>query len=336
MSDVKRQDASRLRTFRRQNAGISNYTNPSLASSNISTLANPTRGFGLPINNTPLETITEVTGQPLAGQPANEQLAKTETIQEKPLSYDISRISLHRPQAKLAVGEPNDQYEQEADRVANQVMRMVVSDKLNAPNELMAHELTHVVQQAGNNGFGQPYSIQKQGKKNSTKPVAQTNFKVENKTYTITAKTLQEAADQISQREEAGETSWNPKYTLKTDENGDVTDAMVDITITVTMPTWPNAAKLSKPAKAEWERAFKVLKAHEEKHVKLVRSKLNDLAKSLVGKSRTEAEATFEAALTELKQSSDEYDTQSNHGRNEGTDLDISVEPPSTIQPALQ
>jgi hypothetical protein len=43
-------------------------------------------------------------------------------------NHDISRVSVRRRrpliQAKLTVGEPGDQYEQEADRIADQVMRM--------------------------------------------------------------------------------------------------------------------------------------------------------------------------------------------------------------------
>lgn len=204
-------------------------------------------------------------------------------------------------------------------------------------NELTAHELTHVVQQTGNANPGQPSTpVQRQGKGSGAKPKNTTTFKVENKTYTVTAKTLQEAADQISQREEAGETTWNPKFNLKTDESGNVTDATVDVTITVTLPNWPNTTKLSKAAKAEWDRAFGVLKKHEENHVQLVRDKLKDMAKSLVGKSQAEAEAIFQKALTELQQASDNYDASSDHGRNEGTDLDTSVEAPPSVQPALQ
>jgi hypothetical protein len=51
----------------------------------------------------------------------------------KPLSHDISRISLHRPQAKLKINQPGDIYEQEADRVAQQVMR-----KLSEPVNLQS------------------------------------------------------------------------------------------------------------------------------------------------------------------------------------------------------
>lgn len=46
-----------------------------------------------------------------------------------PQNHDISRISL-RPQAKLTVSQPGDIYEQEADNVAEQVMRMAVPETL--------------------------------------------------------------------------------------------------------------------------------------------------------------------------------------------------------------
>jgi hypothetical protein len=75
----------------------------------ISTLKQPTRGFGLESWNASPPAMTRV-------QPLN-----------KPLSHDISKISL-RPQAKLSISQPGDTYEQEADSVARQVMqRMALS-----------------------------------------------------------------------------------------------------------------------------------------------------------------------------------------------------------------
>jgi archaellum component FlaC len=119
MSDVY--DGLCLRTFRRHNAGTSNFTNPSLVSPTTPTLANPTRGFAP--TNTPLTTVTEVADVQEA-QSADEQSLEPEAIKEKPLVHDISRISLRRLQPRLTVSQPGDRYEQEADSVANQIMRM--------------------------------------------------------------------------------------------------------------------------------------------------------------------------------------------------------------------
>ncbi|MEH2198733.1 hypothetical protein, partial [Nostoc sp.] len=74
------------------------------ASFSIPALKQPTRGFGL-----------ESSG-------ASSQAANEVRSLNKPLMHDISRISL-RPQTKLTVNQPGDVYEQEADRVAQQVMQ---------------------------------------------------------------------------------------------------------------------------------------------------------------------------------------------------------------------
>ncbi|MEH1785070.1 MAG: DUF4157 domain-containing protein [Nostoc sp.] len=113
------------RIIGRNKSAASTFTNPSLASPGIPTLANPIRGFGSQINTVSPQTVTKVAPDFQEVQSAQEQLLEPEVIKEKPQTHDISRISLRRLQAKLTVGEPNDRYEQEADRVANQVMRMV-------------------------------------------------------------------------------------------------------------------------------------------------------------------------------------------------------------------
>ncbi|MBN3890485.1 MAG: DUF4157 domain-containing protein [Nostoc sp. JL31] len=123
MSDIKRQAALPLPTWKRPHIGTSNFTNPSLVSSNIPTLANPTRGFGLPTNNnTPLDTVMEVAGDLQEASSANEQSLEPEAIKERPLVHDISRISLRRPQPQLIVSQPKDQYEQSATQSADQIM----------------------------------------------------------------------------------------------------------------------------------------------------------------------------------------------------------------------
>lgn len=73
----------------------------------IPTLKQPTRGFGLESSN-------------IAPQ-ATQEVETVETVNE-PLTHDISKISL-RPQAKLSISQPGDFYEQQADSIAQQVMR---------------------------------------------------------------------------------------------------------------------------------------------------------------------------------------------------------------------
>ena len=72
----------------------------------IPTLKQPTRGFG----------IESPEASPAA-------VRETELL-NKPPGHDISKISL-RPQAKLSISQPGDFYEQQADSIAQQVMRRI-------------------------------------------------------------------------------------------------------------------------------------------------------------------------------------------------------------------
>jgi hypothetical protein len=119
------------RTFERKKAATSSFSHPSLVSPHTPTLANPDRGFGLPTNNIVQAQTVESANQQ-AAQAADEKSKLLQALEQPSFGHDISRISF-RPQTKLTVGEPGDKYEQEADWMANQVMRMVVPNKLNAP-----------------------------------------------------------------------------------------------------------------------------------------------------------------------------------------------------------
>ncbi|MEH2086938.1 hypothetical protein [Nostoc sp.] len=120
------------RIFGPKKADTPTFSNPSLLSATTPTLANPVRGFDI-ANKAPIQASSEVSTDLQAAQSAGEQSWESQAIKKKPV-HDISSIALRRPQAKLTVGEPGDQYEQEADRVANQVMSM--------PNTAMQPQMT--------------------------------------------------------------------------------------------------------------------------------------------------------------------------------------------------
>ncbi|MEH2211733.1 hypothetical protein [Nostoc sp.] len=154
------------RIFGSKKVGIST-SNPSLLSATTPTLANPVRGFDI-ANKAPIQASSEVSTDLQAAQSAGEESWESQAIKKKPV-HDISSIALRRPQAKLTVEEPEDQYEQEADRVANQVMSMPNTamqpqEKQTQEREVQTkpldvyfgqkkspgnNQLTHVVQQKG-------------------------------------------------------------------------------------------------------------------------------------------------------------------------------------------
>lgn len=157
---------------------------------------------------------------------------------------------------------------------------------------------------------------------------ATTNFNMQSTSYDISGSTLMEAYEEMSQHNEAGETSWNPKYNLTKDDSAKVTAVTIDVEITVQMPNWPNASKLGKDAKAEWDRFYQALDKHEQGHVDLVKTKFQAVAEKMLGKTEAEAAKEFKAALADLKKASKKFDTDTDHGRKEGTILDTSKDPP--------
>ncbi|MBW4671333.1 MAG: DUF4157 domain-containing protein [Cyanomargarita calcarea GSE-NOS-MK-12-04C] len=79
------------------------------------------------------KAVTSTYSQPTLAQKSIQgfdlsSFSPSQSIASSP-SHDISKISL-RPQAKLTVGQPGDIYEQEADNVAEQVMRMTIPETL--------------------------------------------------------------------------------------------------------------------------------------------------------------------------------------------------------------
>ncbi len=108
--------------IQRQKGATSNVTNPSLTSSTTTSQADPTHSFSPQPNAALNQQAQEVPSNFLETLAADDQSFELEALKQQPLGHDISRISL-RPQAKLAVSPPQDPKEQEADRVAKQVIR---------------------------------------------------------------------------------------------------------------------------------------------------------------------------------------------------------------------
>ncbi len=158
---------------------------------------------------------------------------------------------------------------------------------------------------------------------------ATTTFKSASDTWTVTAKTLKEAADQIMARDEAGETSWSPVYNVTLDENGKTSGVAAEVTITVLMPNWPGAANLKGEDKKKWEDFMNALKRHEAGHVALVKQKLDGIAGRMKGKTESDAADIWQKALDDLKDASDKYDKKNDHGRKEGTIIQTEDEEPS-------
>jgi len=72
------------------------------------------------------------------------------------------------------------------------------------------------------------------------------------------------------------------------------------------------------------------LRAHENRHVQIARSRLSAMETALRGLPAGDFAAAWEEQMTALREAQDAYDDETDHGQNEGVSLDLSVVPEET------
>ncbi|MGB8645246.1 MAG: DUF922 domain-containing protein [Anaerolineae bacterium] len=145
--------------------------------------------------------------------------------------------------------------------------------------------------------------------------------------YDVQADTLMAAAETFSQMDEAAKTEWFPRYDYQTTGN-ELSNATITVGTRITMPHWSGYSSASQAEKDEWDRFFAALQAHEQGHLDLVMQHLDHVDEPLVGKSVDGAAQVWQSALAALLSASRAYDGQTDHGRNQGTIIDVSVGAP--------
>jgi hypothetical protein len=133
--------------------------------------------------------------------------------------------------------------------------------------------------------------------------------------------TLAAVASVTSQLDEAGKAEWFPTYTWSSD---DPPSATVTVKTKITMPRWREYGSASQPEMDEWDRFFAALLAHEQGHIDLVTQHLSGIDEQM-GQSPDAAKHVWAGALADLQAASDSYDVDSDHGRNQGTTIDLSA-----------
>jgi predicted secreted Zn-dependent protease len=109
-----------------------------------------------------------------------------------------------------------------------------------------------------------------------------------------------------------------------------------DLTVTLhgnlryILPTWTRYANASAAVKAEWDKMFRALTAHEDRHLEIAIEEGNALAKTLVGKDIDQIARLVTAANRRMKQRQDELDHDTQNGSKDGVKyggvtLDISI-----------
>jgi len=91
------------------------------------------------------------------------------------------------------------------------------------------------------------------------------------------------------------------------------------------LPRWVQYSGASEAVKAEWDRMMVNLERHEQHHVDIAIEEADNLATALIGVEVREIAETVTEANREMHDRQVEYDTDTNHGQNEGVTLDTSI-----------
>lgn len=142
-------------------------------------------------------------------------------------------------------------------------------------------------------------------------------------TYLITAETLHQAVA-VMNPDEAGVTKWRTRFEPEVDSNNIVTKVKVYVNIKVTLPRWPGAQNLPKAQKDEWDRFYLALQKHEDQHAAIVKGEMANVASQLLGKSNADALIYFQDKEIKLQNANDAFDKRTDHGKNQGTVIDLS------------
>jgi Bacterial protein of unknown function (DUF922) len=125
---------------------------------------------------------------------------------------------------------------------------------------------------------------------------------------------------------EPGSVEASPDLTTEGDQHDHVTRVTISVPVTVTLPEWPEAERLPATARAEWQRFMRALDAHEQGHLRLVRQFFDQrFGRTLLHLTTDQATARFDARIEAWRQANENYDAQTHHGLNTGTEINEDV-----------
>ncbi len=144
-----------------------------------------------------------------------------------------------------------------------------------------------------------------------------------NSTYAVSGSLL-DAANTISARPEAGAETAAPS--IDTVTNGDkIVSATITVAQTVELPSWSDRGSGTPTQQAEWDRFAAAIATHEQGHVAKDVAAWSSAHTKIAGKSVADGNAKFDAISAAADKANADYDTTTQHGLTQGTNIDPNV-----------
>jgi len=151
--------------------------------------------------------------------------------------------------------------------------------------------------------------------------------------YDVAGASLTDVVAAMEGMDEAGRAEWWPAWAYDTDENGEITAVRVSVDSAITLPRWVDESGASGPEQTEWQRFLRALGDHEEGHLERVRDFLEGTDERLLHGDPSNAAENWDWIVSELQETNNRYDSETDHGRNAGTVIDMDVVPSSDEEP---
>ncbi|MGH8502242.1 MAG: DUF922 domain-containing protein [Gammaproteobacteria bacterium] len=134
----------------------------------------------------------------------------------------------------------------------------------------------------------------------------------------VRGSTLSDAARGLNALDEWGQAGGS----LRADRipGGNSTDLTVNLrgNLVYRLPRWTGYSQASTAAKAEWDRMFGKLRAHEDRHLVIAIEEGDQLASDLVGHDITDIARMVTAANRRMRARQDDLDANTDHGAKAG------------------
>src|SRR4051812_19861772 len=257
--------------------------------------------------------------QDVVGDPADQPKSIADRIEDQ-----VSDVVKQAEGAASQFKEDNPGLFQTLDDVARDLGRPLEldPDELDAAGEKLEGMLSGI-----SSGLQNAFGIDDPTELSGGGGAGKTNFQVKNASDVHNEATLNEVATALSNQTEAGSvvSAVGAAQNVKTNGAGKVTGFDVDVTETVTLPTWSKADKQCQPIKDEWDRFSTAIAAHENKHLAIDRTNLADLAAKCIGVDESKLDDKIQAIRDKADKENDDFDTKSGHGTKEGTNIDAGI-----------
>lgn len=175
--------------------------------------------------------------------------------------------------------------------------------------------------------IGDFFETEEEADDTAAKPIPTTSgttIKVSDTTFSVAGDFASMAAN-LAGRTEAGSVTSQISDIYMEPMTGKVKLANITVDETRSLPAWVDRGSPTTEQVAEWDRFRGALGSHEQQHIDIDTKFFTDLHAKAIGLTYEKANEKIDAVEAAATAANGEFDTKTDHGRNNGTKIDTNV-----------